>query len=181
MKRVPGSANFRRQAMVALRSVAAATALLYLAGCASGLRAPRSLPPPPSSASRPGPWETSYAVYDPALFGPELSLTGLVNNTGSNSKRQAKKGQASHHQITAAARTLGWEKMVKAYRIQLGQNPAGQKKRQGDLRTPEGEYFICEHRPSTYQPRSDDFLSQCSGCQARTGGRLNQPERVRRD
>jgi len=78
MKRVPGSANFRRQAMVALRSVAAATALLYLAGCASGLRAPGSLPPPPSSASRPGPWETSYAVYDPALFGPELPLTGLV-------------------------------------------------------------------------------------------------------
>jgi len=151
MKRVPGSANFRRQAMVALRSVAAATALLYLAGCASGLRAPGSLPPPPSSASRPGPWETSYAVYDPALFGPELPLTGLVEQHRLKLKN-GKLKKARLLIIKSQRRLEFWvgKKMVKAYRIQLGQNPVGPKKRQGDLRTPEGEYFICDHRPSTY-------------------------------
>jgi hypothetical protein len=41
-------------------------------------------------------------------------------------------------------------RMVKAYRIQLGQNPAGPKVRQGDSRTPEGRYFICAHRTSTF-------------------------------
>jgi hypothetical protein len=40
--------------------------------------------------------------------------------------------------------------MVKAYRVQLGQNPKGHKARQGDSRTPEGRYFICDHRKSTY-------------------------------
>jgi len=40
--------------------------------------------------------------------------------------------------------------MVKAYRIQLGQNPTGPKSRQGDFRTPEGRYFICAHRTSTF-------------------------------
>jgi murein L,D-transpeptidase YafK len=40
--------------------------------------------------------------------------------------------------------------MVKAYRVQLGQNPVGHKMRQGDFRTPEGRYFICDHRKSAY-------------------------------
>jgi murein L,D-transpeptidase YafK len=41
-------------------------------------------------------------------------------------------------------------RMVKAYRVQLGQNPTGPKKRSGDQRTPEGEYFICSLSPSPY-------------------------------
>jgi len=143
--------NFRHRAMAALRSVAAAMALLYLAGCASGPRTPRSLPPAPSSASRPGPWETSYAVYDPALFGPERPLTGLIEQH--RLKLKSGKLKKARLLIIKSQRRLElWvgKKMVKAYRIQLGQNPVGPKMKQGDSRTPEGEYFICEHRPSTY-------------------------------
>jgi hypothetical protein len=67
--------------------------------------------------------------------------------------------------------------MVKAYRIQLGQNATGPKVRQGDFRTPEGRYFICSHRSSTFYlalwisyPNLNDALA---GLQA---GRINQRE-----
>ena len=136
---------------MALQSVAAVMALLFLAGCASGPRAPRSLPPPPSAASRPGPWETTYAIYDSALFGPEVPLAQLIKDYGLGLKNgKLKKARLL---IIKSQRQLElWigKKMVKSYRIQLGQSPAGPKMRQGDRRTPEGEYFICEHRPSTY-------------------------------
>ena len=137
--------------MVALWSVAAASALLLLAGCAAGPGAPKSLPPPPSSASRSGPWGTTYAVYDPALFGPEVPLAQLIKDYGLGLKNgQLKKARILI--IKSQRRLELWvgKKMVKAYRIQLGQNPVGPKMKQGDSRTPEGEYFICEHRPSTY-------------------------------
>ena len=137
--------------MVALWSVAAASALLLLAGCAAGPGAPKSLPPPPSSASRSGPWGTTYAVYDPALFGPEVPLAQLIKDYGLGLKNgQLKKAKILI--IKSQRRLELWvgKKMVKAYRIQLGQNPVGPKMKQGDSRTPEGEYFICEHRPSTY-------------------------------
>ena len=136
---------------VALWSVAAASALLLLAGCAAGPGAPKSLPPPPSSASRSGPWGTTYAVYDPALFGPEVPLAQLIKDYGLGLKNgQLKKAKILI--IKSQRRLELWvgKKMVKAYRIQLGQNPVGPKMKQGDSRTPEGEYFICEHRPSTY-------------------------------
>ncbi|HEY6160806.1 MAG TPA: peptidoglycan DD-metalloendopeptidase family protein [Bacteroidia bacterium] len=35
-------------------------------------------------------------------------------------------------------------KLVKTYEIALGQQPVGQKEKEGDLRVPEGEYRICE-------------------------------------
>jgi len=44
--------------------------------------------------------------------------------------------------------------VVRAYHIQLGLNPVGQKERSGDFRTPEGSYRL-ERR----NPRSDFFLS----------------------
>jgi murein L,D-transpeptidase YafK len=54
-------------------------------------------------------------------------------------------------------------RMVKTYRIQLGWRAHGPKELQGDQRTPEGDYFICAHRPSTYHlglwlayPSADD-------------------------
>jgi len=150
---LPRSASRRLRclAMVALWSVAAASALLSLAGCAAGPSAPKSLPPPPSSACRPGPWETTYAVYDPALFGPEVPLVQLIKDYGLKLKK-GKLKKARILIIKSQRRLELWvgKKMVKAYRIQLGQNPVGPKMKQGDSRTPEGEYFICEHRPSTY-------------------------------
>jgi murein L,D-transpeptidase YafK len=44
--------------------------------------------------------------------------------------------------------------VVRAYHVQLGLNPIGQKERSGDFRTPEGTYRL-ERR----NPRSDFFLS----------------------
>lgn len=44
--------------------------------------------------------------------------------------------------------------LVRAYHVQLGLNPTGQKERSGDFRTPEGTYRL-ERR----NPRSDFFLS----------------------
>jgi murein L,D-transpeptidase YafK len=46
------------------------------------------------------------------------------------------------------------ETVVRTYKIALGVNPVGQKERAGDLRTPEGRYFL-----SRRNPRSDYFLS----------------------
>ena len=39
--------------------------------------------------------------------------------------------------------------LVKTYRIGLGSNPVGAKERQGDCKTPEGSYFICNKNPKS--------------------------------
>ena len=44
--------------------------------------------------------------------------------------------------------------VVRVYRIGLGTTPVGPKRRQGDRRTPEGKYFICNKNP-----RSQFYLS----------------------
>lgn len=45
-------------------------------------------------------------------------------------------------------------RVVRTYRIGLGTSPTGAKRRQGDRRTPEGRYFICNKNP-----RSQFYLS----------------------
>jgi murein L,D-transpeptidase YafK len=45
-------------------------------------------------------------------------------------------------------------KVLRSYRVMLGLNPVGHKQRQGDKRTPEGEYIIDFHNP-----RSRFYLS----------------------
>lgn len=45
-------------------------------------------------------------------------------------------------------------RVVRTYRIGLGLKPTGHKQRQGDRRTPEGKYFICNKNP-----RSQFYLS----------------------
>jgi murein L,D-transpeptidase YafK len=45
-------------------------------------------------------------------------------------------------------------RVVRTYRIGLGSTPVGHKRRQGDRRTPEGRYFICNKNP-----RSQFYLS----------------------
>jgi len=44
--------------------------------------------------------------------------------------------------------------VVRTYRIGLGSSPVGPKRRQGDRRTPEGMYFVCNKNP-----RSQFYLS----------------------
>jgi hypothetical protein len=134
-----------------LGTAAAAMILLVLAACAVGPRPPAALPAPPLPASRPGPWGTTYAVYDPAIFGPESPLAELI----SAYRLRLIEGKLENARLllNKSQRLLElWvgRRMVKAYRVQLGENPVGRKTRHGDSRTPEGEYFICDHRPSTY-------------------------------
>lgn len=45
-------------------------------------------------------------------------------------------------------------RVVRRYRIGLGLRPVGTKRRQGDYRTPEGRYFICNKNPRSRFYRS---------------------------
>ncbi|MDH4270886.1 MAG: L,D-transpeptidase, partial [Candidatus Aminicenantes bacterium] len=106
---------------------------------------------PERPAERVGPYGTTIALYDRTLFGPERPLTQLIDEN----RLPLIKGKLKNASllVNKAQRRLElWvrRKMVKAYRIQLGLNAHGPKVRQGDRRTPEGTYFICDHRPSTY-------------------------------
>jgi hypothetical protein len=94
---------------------------------------------------------TTVALYDPVLYGPERPLAQLIGDY----RLALVKGKLKNARllVNKAQRRLElWvrQRMVKAYRIQLGLNARGPKMRQGDQRTPEGKYFICAHRPSKY-------------------------------
>ena len=41
------------------------------------------------------------------------------------------------------------DKPLKTYRISLGRNPVGQKEKQGDMKTPEGDYTISGRNPKS--------------------------------
>ena len=130
---------------------AAGMVSMAFVSCSVGPAASIALPAPSSPAARPGPWNTTYALYDPALFGPERSLAEIVASDELH-LRDGKLADARLLLNKAQRRLELWvgRRMIKAYRIQLGQNPAGPKVRQGDSRTPEGEYFICAHRTSRF-------------------------------
>ncbi len=133
------------------RVAAAGAIIMALVSCAAGPPASITLPAPPRAAARPGPWSTTYALYDPALFGPERPLSELISSYRLRLREGMLKG--ARLLLNKAQRRLElWVGggMVKAYRIQLGQNPTGPKERQGDSRTPEGQYFICAHSTSTF-------------------------------
>ncbi len=125
--------------------------LLLLAACAAAPPTPTVLPPPPAAAERPGPWNTTYALYDRGLFGPERPLADLVTEYRLP-LRDGKLARARLLLIKSQRRLELWvgKEMIKAYRVQLGQKPHGRKTRRGDQRTPEGDYFICAHTASTY-------------------------------
>lgn len=130
---------------------AAAMALFGLGACAVGPRRPTTLPAPSQPASRPGPWDTTYALYDPSLFGPERPLDELLSAYGLlPTEGKLKNARLLLNKSQRRLELWVGRRMIKAYRIQLGQNPVGRKRREGDSRTPEGEYSICDHRPSTY-------------------------------
>jgi murein L,D-transpeptidase YafK len=104
------------------------------------------------SGSYIGPWGRSYARYDQGVFGPERPLAQIADSLSLSRDAQGKLADARLLVMKAQRRCELWvgERMVKAYRIQLSQASRGTKARRGDQRTPEGEYFICAHRPSKY-------------------------------
>ena len=133
-----------------LGTASAAAAALFLSACAAGVRVPGTQPPAGPSEYV-GSWGITHALYDPALYGPERPLTELLKE----GRFRIEEGKLRGARLLAnkAQRRLElWagRRMLKAYRIQLGIVPHGAKRRQGDRRTPEGEYFICAHKGSTY-------------------------------
>jgi len=131
-------------------AVALAIALLMFS-CAGGPRMRVSFPGPERHSERVGPQETTVALYNPVLFGPERPLANLIREY----RLALDNGKLKNAGllVNKAQRRLElWvgRRMVKAYRIQLGLNARGPKVRQDDRRTPEGRYFVCGHRPSTY-------------------------------
>jgi len=129
---------------------AALAALIALYACAAGPR-PAVRPGPERPSEKPGTWGTTIAVYDPALYGPERPLARIV----AERKLRLDNGKLRNARIfvnKAQRRLELWvgRRMIKAYRIQLGWRPHGPKERQGDQKTPEGRYFICDHRTSAY-------------------------------
>jgi hypothetical protein len=124
--------------------------LAFGASCATA-PAPTTLPPPAAAAERPGPWDTTYATYNPALFGPERPLPELVKQYHLRLRDGKLKG--ARLLLNKSQRRLElWvgRRMVKAYRVQLGGQPVGRKISRGDERTPEGQYFICRSGMSKY-------------------------------
>ena len=126
-------------------------AAILASACATGPGVQRSLPAPPRAAERVGPWDLTIALYDPALFGPERPLAELIKEY----RLPLDNGRLKNPRflVNKSQRRLElWvrRRMVKAYRVQLGWNPHGPKIRQGDRKTPEGEYFVCARLPSTY-------------------------------
>ncbi len=130
-------------------SIAAAALVLAFAACAAGPRTPASIPTPARASERVGPWDLTLAVYDAALFGPERPLAALVKDY--RLPLRDTHLENARLLVNKAQRRLElWVRgrMVKAYRVQLGWSPHGPKMREGDMRTPEGRYFICAHTPS---------------------------------
>lgn len=126
-------------------------AAIVLAACAASPVRMSSRPGPAGAAEKPGPWGTTIARYDPSLYGPERPLVQIIGER----RLLVDKGKLPHAVILvnkAQRRLELWvgRHMVKAYRIQLGWRAHGPKTRQGDLRVPEGRYYICAHRPSNY-------------------------------
>ena len=82
---------------------------------------------------------------------------------GKASSRKAERGEAaktaleiplaaSKIAISKAERQLTLypgEKVVRLYRVGLGFNPVGDKRKEGDGRTPEGTYYICNKNPKS--------------------------------
>lgn len=67
-------------------------------------------------------------------------------------QRLAASERADRVVVEKAARTLTLlrdGKALKTYRVSLGGNPVGHKNREGDQRTPEGEYVIDWHKPDS--------------------------------
>ena len=124
---------------------------IVTASCAAGPMTRVVKPGPARPSERPGAWGTTIASYDPALYGPDHPLARIVRER--HLRLQDGRLAKAVIIVNKAQRRLElWvgRHMVKAYRIQLGWRAHGPKERLGDLRTPEGTYFICAHEPSTY-------------------------------
>jgi murein L,D-transpeptidase YafK len=76
--------------------------------------------------------------------------------------------EKSQHRLLAYSHGV----LLRSYSVALGRDPIGQKLRQGDRRTPEGQYFIDAHNPSSLFHRAlhVSFPSAADVARARSAG-----------
>jgi len=133
-----------------MRSVRRALGLALLAASLAAT-AGASVTAARAGASREGPFGWTYATYAPGLYGPDVPLDTLLQRAGIPLVNGRLAG-ARLLVIKSERRVELWvgDRMIKAYRAQLGQRPVGPKTRRGDKRTPEGTYVLCDLRSSKY-------------------------------
>ena len=76
--------------------------------------------------------------------------------------------EKSQHRLLAYSHGV----LLRSYSVALGRDPIGQKLRQGDRRTPEGQYFIDAHNPSSLFHRAlhVSYPSAADVARARSAG-----------
>lgn len=101
------------------------------------------------SAQKPAPNDTNAASVASA---PEAAENDADNWFGIDLVPADRELKADHVTVHKSARRLDllWkDKRIRSYRISLGGNPVGHKQREGDSRTPEGEYTINWRNPKS--------------------------------
>jgi murein L,D-transpeptidase YafK len=93
-------------------------------------------------------------TYSPSEYGPDVPLADhpparpyIVSGRVHEARIEVLK---EPHKLLL----YSGEHLLKTYRIELGQGEPGPKARQGDGRTPEGEYYICQHQEKTHYHRA---------------------------
>jgi hypothetical protein len=124
----------------------------------AALPAPQPGPAGPATAAVPPAAATFASVSTPAPFG-SASSAASDQATGAGPRLPAPGGfeTADRILVEKGVRRLRLYRagaVIAEYPIKLGLNPYGHKQREGDFRTPEGEY-----RLSRRNPRSEFFLS----------------------
>ncbi len=70
-------------------------------------------------------------------------LAGLIQAWRARTGRQAFQKRMVVHKARRRLDVFADGDLLKSYLVELGLAPAGAKQRQGDMRTPEGDYFLC--------------------------------------
>jgi len=121
--------------MASPRALARGLALLALA-CLAG---PTAASPPlflPERQVFPGDDGASAATLD-------RPLSGLIDAWRARTGRSTFRRRIVVHKARRRLDLYADESIVKSYLVELGLSPVGDKQWQGDLRTPEGDLFVC--------------------------------------
>jgi murein L,D-transpeptidase YafK len=102
----------------------------------------------PSSNSKDLQWVKDYYYAPEEFIGKHRKLTNPCNENRIIVALKSKYKLYYYEKGT----------LIKEYEIALSQNPIGHKEREGDLKLPEGEYYICEKQKGPFNGYYADFL-----------------------
>lgn len=105
----------------------------------------------PSSDKRDSSWVSRY-YYDPVKFLNDHR--SLMVPCREQSLLIAIKRKYKMYHVKSGL-------IYKEYNIALSQDPSGPKRRQGDLKMPEGEYYICEKQMGPFYGAYAEYLGPC--------------------